>query len=166
MFVDFTSASNTIVPNILLDRLKTCGVPFYLRSVIKSFLVNRQQFIQIGEDKSLVLNCDTGCPQGCVLSPVLFSIYTEFIGAAHTDIKTFKYADDMVVVGLLNIKDSDTLYPFFDVIQTLLEQCASVSLLINASKTKGMVMNFSKSCVVYDYIFINGRSSVFPLSST
>ena len=66
LFVDFTSAFNTIVPNILLDRPKTLGVPFYLRSMIKSFLVDRQQFVRIGGHKSDVLNCDIGCPQGCV----------------------------------------------------------------------------------------------------
>ena len=57
--------------------------------MIKSFLVDRQQFVRIGEHKSDVLNCDTGCPQGCVLSPVLLSIYTDFIRAIRTDIKIF-----------------------------------------------------------------------------
>ena len=66
----------------------------------------------------------------------------------------------MAIVGLLNFKDSDTSYPFFDAIQTFVDQCASVNLLINASKTKEMVVNFSKSCAIYDYSFINGRSSV------
>ena len=35
LFLDFTSAFNTIVPNILLDRLKALVVAFYLRSVVK-----------------------------------------------------------------------------------------------------------------------------------
>ena len=46
-----------------------------------------------------------------VLSPVLFSLYTDFIRAAHTDIKMFKYADNMAIVGLLNFNDPDTSYP-------------------------------------------------------
>ena len=121
--------------------------------------------MRICEHKSDDLNCDISCPQGCVLSPVLFSIYTDFIRAARTDIKTFKYADDMAIVGLLNFKDSDTSYHFFDAIKAFVDQCALVNLLINASKTKGMVVNFSKSCAIYDYIFINGRSNMFPLLS-
>ena len=133
--------------------------------MVDSYLDDRQQIERIGEHKSDVLNCDVGCPQGFVSSPVLFSIYTDFIRAARTDIKTFKYADDMVMVGLLNFKDPDTLYPFFDAIQTFVDQCTLVNLLINASKTKEMVVNFSQSCAMYDYIFINGQLSKFPLSS-
>ena len=66
------------MPNILIDKLKSFDVPHYLISVIKSFLVDRQQFVRIADQNSDILSCDIGCPQGCVLSPVLFSIYTDF----------------------------------------------------------------------------------------
>ena len=77
--------------------IKNSWCNFYLRAAGKSFLVDRQQFVRISEHRSDVLKCDTGCPQGCVLSPILFSIYTDFIRANHTDIKIFKYADDMAI---------------------------------------------------------------------
>ena len=88
------------------------------------------------------------------MSPVLFSIYTDFIRAARTDIKVFKYAGDITIVGLLSFTDPDTSYPFCDAIQTFVGQCASVNLLINTSKTKETVVNFSKSCAIYDYMII------------
>ena len=157
LFVDFTSAFNTIVPKILLDKLESLDVPFFLRSVIKSFLVDRQQFVRIAEQKSGILHCNIGCPQGCVLSPILFSIYTDFIRSTHPNVKIFKYADDMAIVGLLSFKDPDTSFPFFDAVQTFVDQCASVNLLINASKTKEMVVNFSRTYAIYDYIFISGN---------
>ena len=45
----------------------------------------------------------------------------------------------------------------FDSVQLLTEQCASLSLILNTVKTKEMVVNFSKSCAIYDYVFINGN---------
>ena len=62
LFVNFTSTFNTIVPKI---------VPFFIIAVIKSFLVDRQQFVRIAEQKSSILHCDIECPQGWVLSPTL-----------------------------------------------------------------------------------------------
>ena len=105
--------------------------------------------------KSDVLSCNIGCPQGCVLSPVLFSIYTDFIRSGHDNIKLFKYADDMAIVGLLNFKADNEFY--FDAVEQFSEQCRSVNLLINAKKTKEMVLSFSRTYAIYDYLFINSQ---------
>ena len=156
LFVDFTSAFNTIVPSILLEKLESMNVPYYLQSLVKAFLVDRQQYVRIGNGKSSTLNCDIGCPQGCVLSPVLFSIYTDFIKSTSEKVKIFKYADDMAIVGFLNFKDPSTSYPYFESVQNFVEQCASVNLLINSTKTKEMVVSFSRTYSIYDYLFING----------
>ena len=75
LFVDFSSAFNTIVPKILCDKLFGMGVPKYLLSFISHFLTDRQQFVQINKNQSSVLSCDIGCPQGFVLSPI-YRFYT------------------------------------------------------------------------------------------
>ena len=71
LFADITSAFNTIVPSILLVSM---NVPYYRQSLLKAFLVDRQQYVRIRNSKPSFLNCDIGCPQGLVLSPALFSI--------------------------------------------------------------------------------------------
>ena len=68
LIVEFSSAFDTIVPNILLKRLSELGVPYYLLSFMKAFLTDRQQYVRIGKNHSYILNCDIGAPQGCVLS--------------------------------------------------------------------------------------------------
>ena len=128
-------------------------MPKYIVSFVKAFLCDRRQFVRVGGAKSNILNCDIGCPRGCVLSPVLFSIYTDFIRSNHSDIKIFKYADDMALVGLLNYKTDHSFY--YDAIEHYLEQCRDVNLLINAKKTQEMVLSFSRTYAVYDYLFIN-----------
>ena len=144
----------TIVPSTLLDKLDKLGVPTYLLTFINSFLTDRQQFVRLGNSQSTPLHCDIGCPQGCVLSPILFSIYTDFIQTEHESIKILKYADDMAIIGLLDFKTAASFY--FDAIVDVLEKCKSVNLLINAKKTKEMVLSVSRTHAIYDYLFING----------
>ena len=90
------------MPNFLIDKLISSNVPKYIVSFVKTYLCDRCQFVRVSGAKSNILICDIGGPQGCVLSPVLFSIYTDFIRSNRSGIKIPKYADDMAYVGLLN----------------------------------------------------------------
>ena len=67
LFVDFSSAFDTIFPDILANRLKELGSPDYLAKLIMSFLTDRKQhLVQIDDTKSSVLTNNTGASQCCV----------------------------------------------------------------------------------------------------
>ena len=72
LFMDFTSAINTVNINTLLHRLQQLQVNPTLMLSIKEFLMNRPQHVRVhgGTSTNTILN--TGVPQGCVLSPILF----------------------------------------------------------------------------------------------
>ena len=80
LFVDFSSAFNTIQPHLIVSKLIKMKCNSYLISWIMDFLIKRPQYVKIRSNdvdiKSSILHTSTGAPQGCVLSPLLFTIYT------------------------------------------------------------------------------------------
>ena len=76
LFVDFSSAFNTIIPELLHQKLTQFSVPATTCQWIISFLIDRQQHVRLGSISSKTRSISTGAPQGCVLSPLLFSLYT------------------------------------------------------------------------------------------
>ncbi len=76
LFVDFSSAFNTIIPDTLQNKLTQLSVPTSICQWINSFLTDRQQLVRLGKFSSSTRTTSTGAPQGCVLSPLLFSLYT------------------------------------------------------------------------------------------
>ena len=154
LFIDFSSAFNTILPSILEKKLCELGVDKFLTSLIMSFLSNRKQHVRVGDHKSDILDSNTGCPQGCVLSPLLFSIYTDAMGSRNSNIQIFKYADDTAIVGLMNHLKPDNFY--FDAVSECVSWCEMNNLILNTSKTKEMVFDFSRSQIVTSSVFIDG----------
>ena len=161
MFVDFTSAFNTISPPLLLQKLKHLGVPDQLNKLIQSFLYHRSQRVRVGTNLSENEHTNTGCPQGCVLSPLLFSLYTNEVQSDSDNIKVLKYADDMAILGLCKHNNSESFY--HDYVRNFSIFCEQNKLLINSKKTKEMILNFSRS-IETDHIlsenplFINDTS--------
>ena len=69
------------------------------------FLTNRRQYVRLGPHLSQPRTVNIGAHQGCVLSPLLFSLYTnDFSG--DPSVKTIKYADDTTIKGLISNNES------------------------------------------------------------
>ncbi len=109
LFVDYSSAFNTIVPATLVAKLQTLGLNRSLCSWILDFLTGRSQVVRMGNNTSSPLILNTGALQGCVLSPLLYSLYTHDCIAAHSSNVIVKFADDTTVIGLITDND-ETAY--------------------------------------------------------
>ena len=77
VLLDLSAAFDTIDHSILTNRLKTCyGISDSAFSLLSSYLSCRTQSVIIGQDCSSELPLLRGVPQGSVLGPLLFSLYT------------------------------------------------------------------------------------------
>ncbi len=76
LFVDFSSAFNTLQPHILLKTMQRMNVNPFIIKLFYSFLTNRSQQVRVNRTLSESMIISTGAPQGCVSSPALFTLYT------------------------------------------------------------------------------------------
>ncbi len=70
LFIDFSSAFNTIIPQQLINKLNLLGLNNSLCNWILDFLTGRPQSVRVGHNTSSTTTLSTGAPQGCVLSPL------------------------------------------------------------------------------------------------
>ncbi|KAF7662781.1 hypothetical protein LDENG_00226140, partial [Lucifuga dentata] len=104
----FSSAFNTIVPELLVEKLVERNISTSICQWISSFLSNWKQHVKVGNLLSYPLFLSTGVPQGCVLSPLLFAIYTNECTSHCLSVKLLKFADDTTMVGLISNRDETT----------------------------------------------------------
>ena len=90
--------------------------------------------VRVGSNTSATLILNTGAPQGCVLSPLLYSLFTHDCMARHDSNTIIKFADDTTVVGLITDND-ETAYR--EEVRDLAGWCKDNNLSLNMSKTKG-----------------------------
>ncbi|KAK3538532.1 hypothetical protein QTP86_006696 [Hemibagrus guttatus] len=126
------------------------------------FLTNRPQSIRLGNHISSTLILNTGIPQGCVLSPLLYALFTQDCVPRHNSNIFIKYADDTTVVGRISNNDESA---YREEIQSLSAWCSMNNLTLNATKTKELIVDFQKSnSSRHSPIYING-SEVERVSS-
>ena len=107
LFVDFSSAFNTIQPHLMMSKLNAMNVNPFLILWVNEFLTSRTQYVKYLGATSDTITTNTGAPQGCVLSPILFTLYTSDCISESVSTQLFKYADDTALVGLCVNDDKD-----------------------------------------------------------
>ncbi len=141
LFIDYSSAFNTIVPTKLAVKLSDLGLNTTLCDWIQDFLTGRPQVVKMGQFTSNSITLNVGAPQGCVLSPLLYSLYTHDCVSSHSSTSIVKFADDTVVLGLISNND-ETAY--LGEVERLTSWCQDNCLSLNVSKTKELIVDFRK----------------------
>ena len=138
LFIDFSSAFNTIQPHLMARKLLNYNVSTKLVLWVIDFLVNRSQCVRFQNSMSSSRTTSTGAPQGTVLSPVLFTLYTN--DCQGTDVTPLiKYSDDS---ALIDLSDNDDTY--FSEVNRFSTWCEENSLDLNVKKTKELLIDFRR----------------------
>ncbi|KAI4882367.1 hypothetical protein NFI96_008890 [Prochilodus magdalenae] len=146
LFIDFSAAFNTVIPSKLISKLNHLGISTTLCNWISDFLTDRPQSVKLDNLSSSVISLNTGVPQGCVLSPILYSLFT------HDCVPIY----GSTVIGL--IKDNDET-AYRDEVQHLSTWCHDNNLTLNTQKTKEIIMDLRRSrSQAHPPVYISGAA--------
>ena len=139
LFIDFSLAFNTMQPHILLNKMLEMGVNRNILQWIFSFLTQRPQYTNVNYVTSNVIVTNTGAPQGCVLSPVLFTLYTDDCRSEIDDCTIIKYADDTIILGKIV---NDNYEGYVTQVKKFVDWSKQNFLELNVKKTKEIIFDF------------------------
>jgi Reverse transcriptase (RNA-dependent DNA polymerase)/Endonuclease-reverse transcriptase len=144
VLLDLSAAFDTIDHSILLSRLSsTFGVTGSALSLLSSYLTNRTQSVSVNSHSTLPSQMLTGVPQGSVLGPLLFTLYTTPLSYlfSNSPVSYHFYADDTQLYISFDSSDVEnslsTLSAMLDSVHAWL---TANRLSVNPSKTEYLII--------------------------
>ena len=146
--IDFSAAFDRINHHGILYWLCCVGIGGTVLSILTQFLSNRSQHVMVDGCRSKLVDIVSGVPQGSVLGPLLFLLYT----SDHFSIlenKLIGYADYSTLMAVVpspcvRVTVAESLIRDLGRVS---EWCDLWGMKLNASKTKTMVV--SRSCIMH-----------------
>ena len=137
---DLSSAFDTLDIDLFLKKLSLYGADTTTSGWFRSYLIGRFQRVKMGSSISQPLELKSGVPQGSVLSPIIFTLYTADMELWLKSSKLFNFADDTTTDNKGKNKED---------IQSRLEEdalnvlgfMASNGLVANQTKTEFLLLN-------------------------
>ena len=143
IFIDFRKAFDTVDHVVLDKKLQSSGIAGDFAEWIHDYLQCRKQQTQIGEAMSNFQQITYGVPQGSLLGPRLFSIYTRDLPGAVISGHIQMYADGTTAYVIEDSVDNVCI-ALQRTLNEIQEWCGKHKLTIHPDKTKAMILNRQK----------------------
>jgi len=129
-----SKAFDTVNIHKLINKIHNTNIPQNIQKFIANYLKGRKAYTLYNNSKSRQRQLKTGVPQGGVLSPVLFNIYTSDIPTPPTQVQIESYADDITTLtSHSKIKEAENrLQPYLNDIYNWTQEN---DLQLNADKS-------------------------------
>ena len=146
--IDISAAFDRVNHVGILYKLCSVGIGSSVLSILTQFLSNRSQQVMVDGCRSKLVNVVSGVPQGSVLGPLLFLLYTSELFSILEN-TLIGYADDSTLMAVMPSPSVRVA-----VAESLIrdpgrvsEWCDLWGMKLNATKTKTMIVSRSAQCI-------------------
>lgn len=138
LFIDLSKAFDLVDHDILLENIECYGIRGLCNKLLRSYLNNRKQYVDFLGAKSEELPVEIGVPQGSVLGPLLFILYTNDLD---NYLSTFygAFADDITIIASDKLTN-DAAHKLKSNLLALSNYLKNKKLVLNQDKT--FIMQF------------------------
>ncbi|PZC74075.1 hypothetical protein B5X24_HaOG208392 [Helicoverpa armigera] len=150
VLLDFSRAFDAINTNLLLSKLTYYGFDSDAVDWFKSYLTDRSQFVQIQKEDGSTLSSPPlpvcrGVPQGSILGPLLYILYSADVTHSFRNCRYHMYADDIQLYTSFKGDDvASAVQRMNEDLHRVVTWSEENSLLLNPLKSKFMVLGTKK----------------------
>ena len=146
MQIDFSAAFDRVNHLGIFYKLCSVGIGGSVLSILTEFLSNRSQQVMVDGCRNKLVAVVSGVPQGSVLGPLLYLLYTSIL-FSNLENRLIGYADDSTLIAVvrspgIRVAVAESLIRDLGRVS---EWCDLWGKKLNASRTKTMIVSRSRT---------------------